>query len=214
MHWEILDKSRRDLVPKLAFLKSFGFYLAGGTGLALHLGHRKSVDFDFYTPVAFNELQFEQSVVQHLTGYQVTQRSMGTLIGQLGLIEVTFFYYSYPLLEPPLETENICLASVSDIAAMKLMALSQRGLRRDFIDIYTIAQQQGLQDPGLEKMLGWAIKKFPQMDPYPVIRALTYFEDAEHDESGRGMETKTPVAWSKVKDYFSREAVLLSRRLL
>lgn len=209
MHWEILDKSRRDLLPKLAFLKSFGFYLAGGTGLALHLGHRKSVDFDFYTPVAFNELQFEQSVVQHLTGYRVTQRSMGTLIGQLGPVEVTFFYYSYPLLEPPLETENICLASVSDIAAMKLMALSQRGLRRDFIDIYTIAQQHDLAT-----MLGWATKKFPQLDPYPVIRALTYFEDAEHDESGRGMATKTPVAWSKVKDYFSREAVLLSKRLL
>ncbi|MBU1906506.1 MAG: hypothetical protein KJ923_05860, partial [Candidatus Omnitrophica bacterium] len=53
-HWDILDEPRKNLLPKLAFLKKQGFYLAGGTGLALQIGHRRSLDFDFYKKEAFS----------------------------------------------------------------------------------------------------------------------------------------------------------------
>src|SRR3989338_11094472 len=188
MHWEILDKPRKKVLPHLGFTKSFGFYLAGGTALALHLGHRTSVDFDFYTPEKFDEMLFEQEAVRNLKGLKVTHRSWGTLVGQVGVIDVSFFYYSHPLLEPLVETEAIRVMSVPDIAAMKIIALSQRGLRRDFLDLYVIARAVGLQ-----QILEWTRKKYAQFDPYITLKSLTYFTDAENDTSGRGMELTEPV---------------------
>lgn len=157
MYWEILDPSRKKILPRLAFLKSSGFYLAGGTALALHLGHLKSIDFDFYTRENFNEMQIEQNLVRKLVPIKITQRSAGTLIGQTGPIDLSFFHYPYSLLEQPVETESLNIGSVPDIAAMKVIAISQRGLRRDFLDLYVIANQYGL-----EKIMEWAQKKYPQ----------------------------------------------------
>src|SRR3989338_964203 len=209
MHWEILDKPRKKVLPHLGFTKSFGFYLAGGTALALHLGHRTSVDFDFYTPEKFDEMLFEQEAVRNLKGLKVTHRSWGTLVGQVGVIDVSFFYYSHPLLEPLVETEAIRVMSVPDIAAMKIIALSQRGLRRDFLDLYVIAQHYGV-----DSIFEWAKKKFSQFDPYVCLKALIYFEDAEKDESGRGMELKEAVPWTKIKKFFEQEATRLTRKWL
>ena len=209
MRWEILDKPRKKVLPHLAFAKSFGFYLAGGTALALHLGHRTSVDFDFYTPEKFDETLFEQEAVRNLKGLKVTGRSWGTLIGQVGAIDVSFFYYSYPLLEPLVETENIRVMSVPDIAAMKIIALSQRGLRRDFLDLYVIAQKHSV-----DQIFDWTKRKFSQFDPYVCLKALIYFKDAEADESGRGMELKNPVPWPKIKKFFEMEATRLAKKWL
>src|SRR3989338_7003625 len=153
MHWEIFDPVRQKLLPKLVFTKKSGIYLAGGTAMALQLGHRQSVDFDFYSPENFEPLAFETQVVQHIENFIVTQRSAGTLLGRTGAVEVTFFYYPYPMIEEPVETDYLRLASVADIAAMKVVALTQRGLRRDFLDLYVIAR-----DAGLQQILEWARK--------------------------------------------------------
>ena len=101
------------------------------------------------------------------------------------------------------------MASVADIAAMKLIALSQRGLRRDFLDLYTIARKSGM-----EQIFLWGHKKFPQFDSYVALKALTFFQDADRDESGRGMVLNDSVPWSKIKAYFEKEAIRLSRRWL
>lgn len=206
IHWDILDSSRKKLLPQLAFAKSHQFYLAGGTALALQLGHRTSIDFDFYSKEKFDEMAFERDAVENLKGLKVTQRSWQTLIGQVGRIDVSYFYYPYPLLDPLIETESINLSSVSDIAAMKLIAISQRGIRRDFLDLYVISMQSGL-----EMVFEWGKRKFSQFDPYVCLQALTYFEDAEHDTSGRGMSLTDPVPWSEVKKYFRQEASRLAK---
>src|SRR3989338_8729539 len=93
MRLEILDKPRKKILPQLGFAKRYGFYLAGGTALALHLGHRTSVDFDFYTPEKFGETQFEQETIQQLKGFTVTQRGFGTLIGQVGFVDFRYCCY-------------------------------------------------------------------------------------------------------------------------
>lgn len=128
MHWEILDDERKAVVPHLGFLKEEGFYLAGGTALALHLGHRRSVDFDFYSPQPFEEMILEQNLVGRLKDLRVTHRGAGTLIAQYRAVDLSFFHYGYPLLEPPAEADPLRLASVPDIASMKLIAITQRGL--------------------------------------------------------------------------------------
>lgn len=209
MHWEILDPIRQKLLPKLVVAKAYGFYLAGGTALALQLGHRTSVDFDFYAPKKFDEMRFETDLVQQLNGFKVTQRSSGTLIGQVQRVDLSFFYYPYPLLEPLIATESLNLVSVADLAAMKLIAISQRGVRRDFLDLYVIAK-----DRGLSSVFDWTREKFPQFDPYVCLKALTYFEDADRDESGRGMQLKEDIAWPKIKVFFEQQAKTLARKWL
>lgn len=106
MHWEILDARRKKLIPALQFVKEFGFYLAGGTALALHLGHRRSVDFDFYSATDFDEVRFEAETVQHLKEFKVTQRAKGTLLGRVGSVEITFFHYPYPLIDSSAEAQG------------------------------------------------------------------------------------------------------------
>ena len=209
MHWEILDKPRKKILPHLAFAKSHGFHLAGGTALALQLGHRTSVDFDFYAKDSFDAMQFEKDAVTHLKRLKITQRSPGTLIGQVGVIDLSFFHYPYPILEPLLETEFLNLVSVPDIAAMKLVAISQRGVRRDFLYLYVIAKKHGL-----DSVFAWSKKKFSQFDLHVGLKSLTYFEDAETDESGRGMELKQPVPWKKIKTFFEGEALRLAHKWL
>ena len=206
MHWEIFDPVRQKLLPKLAFTKSSGIYLAGGTALALHLGHRRSVDFDFYSTENFEPVSFEARVVQHIENFVVTQRSAGTLLGKSGAVEVTFFYYPYPMLEEPVESDHVRLASIADIAAMKIIALTQRGLRRDFLDLYVIARAVGLQ-----QILEWTRKKYAQFDPYITLKSLTYFTDAENDTSGRGMELTEPVPWPRIKGNFEKETIRFSK---
>jgi len=209
LHSEILDTPRKKILPHLAFVKLHGFYLAGGTALALQLGHRTSVDFDFYAKDSFNAMQFEKDAVTHLKGLKITQRSAGTLIGQVRVIDLSFFHYPYPLLAPLLKTDFLDLVSVPDIAAMKLIAISQRGVRRDFLDLYVIAQKYGL-----DSVFEWSKKKFSQFDLHVGLKSLTYFEDAETDESGRGMELKKPVPWKKIRAFFEGEALRLARKWL
>src|SRR3990167_194401 len=156
MHWDLLDAARRKILPSLVFLKKWKCSRAGGTALALQIGHRRSVDFDFFTPESFNEMRLEQEVVSHLRGFKVTQRGQGTLTGQAQGIDFSFFHYPYPLLEPLIEEKYLNLAATADIAAMKLIAISQRGLRRDFVDLYVIAQ-----GAGLKKIFEWAGKNSP-----------------------------------------------------
>lgn len=113
LRWDILDEPRKQLLPKLAFLKEEGFYLAGGTGLALQIGHRRSLDFDFYTPQEYLPAEiYQQYLKQHRNQEQVE-----------------------------IETPYLKVASSLDIAAMKLVALVQRGTFRDFIDIYFLIKQ-------------------------------------------------------------------------
>jgi predicted nucleotidyltransferase component of viral defense system len=209
MYWDILDEPRKKILPVLSFARSHGFYLAGGTALALQLGHRLSVDFDFYAKNEFDEMAFESDVVKNLQGFKVSQRSSGTLVGQVGVVDISFFHYSYPTIGDIIKTDHIDLVSVADIAAMKIIAISQRGLRRDFLDLYSISKTHPLS-----QVFTWAQQKFSQFDPHVCLKALTYFKDADDDESGRGMELIEPVSWTMVKGYFEGEAVKLAKQLL
>ena len=207
MHWEILDSERRKLLPALKFTTNLDLYLAGGTALALQLGHRKSVDFDFYSPKPLDERNLEIQLVSSIPHITVTHRAAGTLIAQAGSVDLSFFYYPYSLLLPLVRTEYFDLASVEDIAAMKIIAVTQRGVRRDFLDLFMMCQKEGL-----EQILTWTKKKYPQFDSYMALKALTFFQDADKDESGRGMDLKPKVAWKKVRAFFEKEVLLLSRK--
>ncbi len=210
IHWRILDDARRALVPRFEFLKRKGFYLAGGTALALQIGHRTSVDFDFYVNSEFSDaLPLLSDIQKQLPQFAVDHMADGTLIGHLDAVELSFFRYNYALLEPFVTAGTIDLASIPDIAAMKMAALVQRGLYRDFIDLYVIARKHGL-----DAIIRWTRQKFPGLDVYVMLRALVYFTDAEADTSMRGKTLVRPIEWRTVKLFFTAEIRRLEKDFL
>jgi len=198
-HFDILDKKRRALLPKLEFLRrDYGFYLAGGTALALQIGHRTSVDFDFYTSRSFDpEILYQElkrQIAQLFPVHQAKETLMVGIPSGKERIEMSFFRYDYPLLEPLIKTEFLDLVSIEDIAAMKVIAITQRGTKRDFVDIYYLWEQFDL-----ETLLAMSERKYQAFNRYIGLRALTYFEDAETDKSRKSLVIFEKLKWDKIK---------------
>ncbi len=172
MHYEALDEKRRALLPALGAFKN-DFYLAGGTALALQIGHRVSVDFDFFTEEGFDtEVLYEQ--VQKTFG-QVprTQESVHTLaVVAENDVRISFMRYRYPLLAACVDTEHLRLASMPDIGCMKLGAIVSRAELKDYVDLFFILKQLSLTE-----LLTDLSKKIPSLDQNLVLKALVSFDD-------------------------------------
>ena len=191
----VLDKKRLEILARLEFLRrDYGFYLAGGTALALQIGHRKSIDFDFYTARDFDPKDLFKRFKGSFKQITSTHVAEGTLIVFIDSIEFSFFRYGYPLLKPPVQLEHIDLSSLEDIAAMKIIAIVQRGTKRDFIDIFYL-----LKIFSLGEMLRFTEKKYSIFNEYIGLRALTYFEDAEKDKSRKRLDTFEKIRWVRIK---------------
>jgi hypothetical protein len=197
-HPEILTprqtQSLRRLGPPVTTL---GFYLGGGTAIALHLGHRRSVDFDWFRqePIADPlrlAVELRAAGAPFVTGW--TER--GTLYGTAQGIRVSFFEYRYMLLQP-LEAwaENGCqLGSLADLACMKLAAVAQRGSRKDFVDLYAI----GRAGHSLSTILEGYRTKYGVRDIGHLLYALVYFDDADAERMPRMI---WKVSWPEVKRF-------------
>lgn len=175
-------------------------YLAGGTSLALQIGHRISVDLDFFTKEKFREEAVELALM-HSGFYKKDGISWQTVWGKLGETKFSMFYYEYPLIEPTIPFEGLQLAGKKDITAMKIHAIEDRGTRRDFIDTYILAQEFTLQE-----MLEFYQQKFTCLDEhiYTIVRALQYFEDAEAESAMPNM--LIDIKWEDVKQFFLKES--------
>ena len=196
----ILDKKRINLLKKLKFLSKYGFYLAGGTALALQIGHRTSMDFDFYTEKKFSLLKLQRLLEKKFKEAIVLQKAEGTLIMKIDGVANSFFQYPYPLIFPPIKYQNFPpLASKEDIAAMKVIAISDRGTKRDFIDIYFL-----LKEFSLEEIMNFVKKKYPNFNIYVGLRGLTYFVDAEKRQK-RKLYLTHFVSWGKIKKFLIGE---------
>lgn len=171
--------------------------------MALQLGHRISVDLDFFTPDEFNEeeLSARLASIPEFVGDGTAQ---WTVWGKIGETKFSIFHYKYSLLEQTVPFEGIKLASLADIAAMKIHAIEDRGTKRDFIDTYLLAKKFSL-----ERMLDFYQKKYGVLEEhhYSILRSLDYFEDAEMESDMPQM--LIPIDWEEVKKYFRKETQLL-----
>lgn len=171
------------------------FYLAGGTALALHLGHRRSLDFDWFTEGFLTDpILLAQQLREEGVPFKTESTERGTLHGTVAGVRVTFLEYRYPLLEPAVFSPDLgCfLAGLQDIACMKLSALAQRGSRKDFIDICALARNGII----LESMLDHYRRKYAVKDIAHVLYGLAYFDDAEREE---GPYLVWDLSWKDVK---------------
>lgn len=173
LHYHILDPERKEILPKLAGFKG-GFYLAGGTALALQIGHRDSLDFDFFSREDINAVKLFDKVGEIFAGLKIikTQEEKNTLSVNVGKVKFSFLTYPYELVDKLVEAEHVNLASIKDIACMKLSAITSRSTLKDYIDLYFIMKQYTL-----EELLSSCKDKFPQLDIGLVLKSLVYFED-------------------------------------
>jgi len=193
LHLEVLNKKQKEVLPQLSFLKNF--YLAGGTALALQIGHRTSVDFDFYTPKHFDAKKLYQEI-EKVFGSRVvkTGDAEDTLFGTINEVSVSFFWYKHKLIKKPKKIMGVRVACMEDVAAMKLIAISYRPKERDYIDIYYL-----LKTLPLKEMFSLVSKKYPNFNQYYTIRALGYFDDIK-EEDKRPIKVFDPeFSWEAAK---------------
>ncbi len=177
--------------------------LAGGTALALQIGHRISVDFDFFTRKEFDEKILIQRLVKLPIKFQLERTEWGTILGYVNKTKFSLFYYDYPLLAKLRKFLNINVCDIRDIASMKIAAISDRGTKRDFIDLYFIIVVEKAFT--LQQILALYDKKFKVLhqNKLHILKSLVYFEDAERDITPQMIKT---VSWQQVKEFFEKEA--------
>jgi len=175
------------------------FYLAGGTALAIQTGHRKSIDLDFFT----SEFPKHSFLLQNLSELKPStiQEAPGTIDILINDVKVSFLEYKYPLLEDFAEFEGIKLASILDILCMKLTAISSRGSKKDFYDLYF-----GLKHLDFPKIWSGFEKKYQEVNyqKLHILKSLVYFEDAEAEPEP---DLLTKVSWQEVKDSITRSVL-------
>ncbi|MBC7251250.1 MAG: nucleotidyl transferase AbiEii/AbiGii toxin family protein [Anaerolineae bacterium] len=210
MFVETLPPDTRHLLERLGQLSAVApFYLAGGSAIALHLGHRISVDLDFFTFQSDYETEPLIQQLQSVGNLVIRQQSRGTLNATLAGTLISFFVYPYPLLEETRAAWNIRVAGLLDLALMKLAAIGQRGAKRDFVDLYQICHH-GYK---LDDLLRCMPDKFPKVTypSYHLLRALAYFEDAEAEPMPPML---IPLEWPTVRRFFEDEVRRLMHALL
>lgn len=206
LHLEALTAAQLRALRRLGpLLEERSFYLAGGTALALQLGHRRSADLDWFTGQTVRDpLLLARNLQAAGLPLVVAGSERGTLHGTVSGIRVTLLEYRYPLLSPLIAgLFSAPLASLGDLAAMKLAAVAQRGSRKDFVDLYAL----GRRIP-LARMLRLYQRKYGVRDIGHVLFALTYFDDADVERMPRML---LEFSWPAIKDVIRAWVLALSR---
>ena len=210
LHWNTMASETRQTFSMLASLPvPAEFYLAGGTALALQIGHRTSHDLDFFSSenqLGMIERAILSRTLQRLDSVVIKLETEGQLYTAVSNTEGSFIYQPHPLLFPSIDVQGIHLASPTDIGLMKLAAIQGRGTRRDFIDLYCLRYVAPLET--LFKLLPQKYFDRPDFSVH-LAYALSYFDDAESDPYQLNMTQ--PVDWDEVKAYALAGSQLLSK---
>ncbi|HMR99050.1 MAG TPA: nucleotidyl transferase AbiEii/AbiGii toxin family protein [Anaerolineales bacterium] len=202
LFWNTITEDMR-LVLREFFNNDIGqkFYLAGGTALSLQLGHRHSIDLDLFSPTE-DIPSIRASLEEALSALkpQLADSSWGNLVFVASNVRVGLYGYGYSMIDPIVEEETLRLASIRDIALMKMDAILSRANRKDFYDLYFIAQAVPLKE-----LFEIAPKKYPSVRDFEVqvTKRLVYFDSADNDPDPIFLE---PVSWKAVREYFMQQA--------
>ncbi len=203
MHEKVLSSDSLELLSVLESNSPDlfnGWILAGGTGLALQLGHRISDDFDFFRE-NIDDVRILHEELRKYRPYEILQETGQTLTLLAGGVKLSFFRAPAPFISDTVQYRNFRIAGITDIALMKLIAIHNRGSRKDFIDLYTILQG----DFRLRDYFALLPKKYDPstINLYSILKSLTYFEDAEREPAPRML---VPFRWEECKAFFLRVA--------
>jgi hypothetical protein len=201
MHESFLDKKTKKNITLLSqqeFIKQF--CLAGETACAIYLNHRTSDDLDFFSRQDLTHFEMQNALRsrgQFIVDYSDSQ----TLVGRFNETKVSFFNYDYPLIREARDFLNIKISSLEDIGCMKIDAISSRGNKRDFVDLYFILKKFNF---GLKEFFKYFEKKFGKknFNIYHILKSLVYFDDADKDPE---LNMLVRFSWEDVKSFYISE---------
>lgn len=197
LHTETVSTATLELLKSLQQISQFSkLRLVGGTALALHLGHRKSIDIDLFGSADFDEISFPD-IIRKAGDVTLLKNTENIHICLVNGIKTDIINYSYPWLEDVTVDNDMRIAGLKDIAAMKLSAITGRGTKKDFIDLFFLLKQFSLDD-----LILFYEQKYYDGSVFLVLKSLAYFADADND----GMPLMLfPVTWTDVKETIQKE---------
>jgi hypothetical protein len=194
MHPKVLSTEAWAVVRRLVSAGLLeGWTLAGGTGLGLQFGHRRSVDLDFFRAEAFDPQRLV-GALSRIGSVTVQSRAPGTLHVVLSRLRLSFLEAQAPLIFPGTPYRGLLIADPRDIAVMKVLAIGGRGSRKDFVDLYFFLKNGG----AIDTVMALLRRRFDNVDynEYHLLKSLVYFEDAETEPMPR-MLHRAP--WAEIK---------------
>lgn len=211
-HFDVLPESAKktlDLFSQMRWLRRSRWYLAGGTALALQAGHRSSVDLDFFTPQnEFSAAGLLKHFSKDIWSPDIVRQ--GTVYGKLLGTKVSFIAYPFFVARESYHWYGaVRILDLRDIAVMKIIAISQRGRKRDFIDLYWYC----LHREPLSALVHRLADQYPAVahDYHHILKSLTYFTDAEDDPMPKLF---FQASWKDVKKFFKHEVVNVAKETL
>ena len=201
MFKDALPEKLKAILKKITpVVRTERFYLAGGTGLALQIGHRISEDLDFFRDASFDPNSLLLTLKSKTSSSEEVVIETHTLLVILEGARCSFFFYEVPLIYEPVVFEGLNVADWRDIFAEKLKTISQRGGKKDFYDIFAVIRSKTLT-------IGEAVSIFKKrfgragLNTYHVLRSLTYFEDGDGEPDPSMLKGYT-FPWEEVKSFF------------
>lgn len=199
MHQEVITSEARKIFDKLDRFPNF--YLADGTGLALQLGHRISVDFDlFWQKDIPKDLLLKARRIFKDFEIKVVVNHSEQLTVAVEEINVSFVKYPFPVISKFIEYQGIKILSPLEIAAVKAYALGRRATLRDYVDLYFVLNEKV---SSLEEIITFCEKKYgSEFDPRLFLEQLIYLKDVEKIEI---QFLKEKVSIPEMEKFFERE---------
>lgn len=192
LYYSTIDPATLELLKLIQSMEEFSkLRLVGGTALALQIGHRKSIDLDFFGSVDFEQLPVNE-LFSGFDSIEILQKTRNINIFEINDIKVDFVNYSYPWLQKPVIIDDVLMAHKEDIAAMKIAALTGRGSKKDFVDLYFLLKEYSLQ-----QIIDFYNKKYFDASTYLAIKSLSYFIDADQEENP---DMLIDISWETIKD--------------
>lgn len=211
-HFEVLPRATKNAFlhcSNMKFFSSGKWYLAGGTALALYAGHRKSVDLDFFTTESsFDEKRIEKELSLE-GGWKTSSLDHGTVYGEFFGAKISLI--AYPFFKPKEGFTKIGAVSIlapEDIAVMKTIAISQRGKKRDFFDLYWLCHNRENLSQTLERI----DKQYNiHQNLTHLLKSLVYFTDADDDPMP---DIFFKATWPEVKKFFQKEVPRITKKII
>ncbi len=178
MHKEILSPEQERILP---LVRKFGreYYLAGGTAVALHIGHRRSLDFDLFKSTSTKNKNNVTRISEYGLPYTVTRRVAGQMNVTIGGVKFTFLEYPFKIKATSRFEDIVKIPELIDLAAMKAYALGRRSKWKDYVDLYFILKDYY----SIRQISDCASEIFDQLFSEKLFRAqLSYFEDIDYSE--------------------------------
>ncbi|MBI5465816.1 MAG: nucleotidyl transferase AbiEii/AbiGii toxin family protein [Candidatus Kerfeldbacteria bacterium] len=178
MHKEILTKEQNDLLP---LVKEFSndFILVGGTAMALHIGHRRSIDFDLFSYGEFNNVKIKRKIFRYHKIDKTYINETGEYTFLINNVKMTFYNFPHKIKASARLDKIIRLPDLITLAAMKALALGHRGKWKDYVDLYFILKNYYSLDEISRKggeVFGGGFNE-------RIFReALAYFDDINYSE--------------------------------